>query len=112
MTCENAENKVKLSPFTWSITLRLSPFSREAESNPHEAKADNHVPGSDTWDWITSLSHIEDDDPEEADQEIGDHNRGQPAWALKRAAWLGIVNQLIVSVALLDLFTQFRLWHG
>jgi hypothetical protein len=26
--------------------------------------------------------------------------------------WLSIVNQLIVSVALLDLFTQFRLWHG
>jgi hypothetical protein len=92
MTCENAENKVKLSPFTWSITLRLSPFSCEAESNPHEAKADNHVPRADTWDWIASLSHIEDYDPEEADQEIGDHYRGQPAWALKRAAWLGIVD--------------------
>jgi hypothetical protein len=26
--------------------------------------------------------------------------------------WLSFVNQLIVSVALLDLFTQFRLWHG
>ena len=56
MTCENAENKVKLSP-----------FSREAESNPNEAKADNHVPSADTWDWIISLSHIEDHDPEEAD---------------------------------------------
>ena len=81
MTCENAENKVKLSP-----------FSREAESNTHEAKADNHVPSADTWDWVTSLSHIEDDDPEETNQEIGDHYRGQPAWALKRPAWLGIVN--------------------
>ena len=74
------------------MTLRLSPFSREAKSNPHEAKADNHVPSADTWDRVTSLSHIEDDDPEEADQEVGDHYRGQPAWALERAVWLGIVN--------------------
>ena len=92
MTCENAENKVKLSPFTWSITLRLSPFSCEAESNPDKAKADNHVPSADTWDWILSLGHIEDNDPEEANQEIGDHYRGQPAWAFERAMRGGILN--------------------
>ena len=56
------------------MELVLSPFSREAESNPHEAKADNHVPCADARDWIASLAHIEDDDPEEADQEISDHN--------------------------------------
>jgi hypothetical protein len=112
MTCENAENKVKLSPFNQAMTRRLSPFSCEAESNSDKAKADNHVPSADTWDWIESLGHIEDNDPEEADQEIGDHYRGQPAWAFERPMWLSIVNQLIVSVALLDLFTQFRLWHG
>jgi len=67
---------LRLSPFTRSITLRLSPFSREAESNPHEAKADNHVPSADTWDREASLAYVEDDDPEEADQEISDHHRG------------------------------------
>ena len=67
---------LRLSPFIWSITLRLSPFSREAESNPHEAKADNHVPSADTWDREASLAYVEDDDPEEADQEISDHHRG------------------------------------
>ena len=56
------------------MTLRLSPFSREAESNPYEAKADNHVPSADTRDRIASLAHVENDDPEEADQEISDHN--------------------------------------
>lgn len=55
------------------MTLCLSPFSREAESNPHEAKADNHVPCTDTWDRKASLADIEDNDPEEADQEISDH---------------------------------------
>ena len=65
MTCENAENKVKLAP-----------FSREAESNTHEAKADNHVPSADTWDWKAGLGYIEDNDPEEADQEVGHHYRG------------------------------------
>ena len=77
---------------TLRTRLDLSPFSREAESNPHEAKADNHVPSADTWDWIFLLRHIEDDDPEETDQEIGHHYRGQPAWALEWAAWLSIVN--------------------
>ncbi len=67
---------LRLSPFIWSITLRLSPFSREAESNPHEAKTDNHVPSTDTWDWEASLAYVEDDDPEEADQEVGHHYRG------------------------------------
>jgi len=67
---------LRLSPFIWSITLRLSPLSREAESNPHEAKADNHVPSADTWDRKASLAYVEDDDPEEADQEISDHHRG------------------------------------
>jgi len=70
----------------------LAPFSREAKSNPDKAKADNHVPSADTWDWILSLGHIEDNDPEEADQEIGDHYRGQPAWAFERPVWLSIVN--------------------
>jgi len=66
MTCENAENGVSF--------YALSPFSREAETNPHEAKADNHVPRPDTWDRIFSLANVENDDPEKADQEIGDHN--------------------------------------
>ena len=106
MTCENAENIVnylylspflrsmtlRLSPVSQAMTLRLSPFSREAESNPNKAKADNHVPSADTRDWITSLGHIEDDDPEEANQEIGKHYWDQPAWALERPVWLGIVN--------------------
>ena len=83
---------LRLSPFSQAMTLRLSPFSREAESNSHEAKADNHVPSSDIWDRKASLSHIEDDDPEQADQEISDHHRGQPTWALERAVWLSVVN--------------------
>ena len=49
------------------MTPCLSPFSREAESNPDKAEADNHVPGADIWNRETSLGHIEDYDPEEAD---------------------------------------------
>jgi len=46
--------------------IRLSPFSREAESNPYKAKADNHVPSADTRNWVGGLAYVEDDDPEEA----------------------------------------------
>ena len=66
------------------MTLRLSPFSREAESNPDKAKADNHVPSADTWDWIESLTYIEDDNPEEANEEVSDHYWSKPAWALEK----------------------------
>jgi hypothetical protein len=125
MTCENAENKasylylspflrsmtLRLSPFSQAMTLRLSPFSREAESNPNKAKADNHVPSADTRDWVGGLAYVENDDPEEADQEVGDHNWRKPAWALDWAVWLSVKDLLFVSVLLLNLFTQFRLWH-
>lgn len=87
MTCENAENMVSYRPITRTIAISLgdnaspkpdwlAPFSREAEANPNKAKADNHVPGADIWDREASLSHIEDHNPEEADQEISDHYRG------------------------------------
>ena len=89
----------------------LAPTRSEGEPNANEGKAHNHVPGADIWDRIASLGDIEDDDPDEADKEISDHDRCEPAWAL---CWCGFdsVNLLFVSVALLDLLTQFRLWHG
>ena len=113
MTCENAENKASylyLSPFTQAMTLRLSPFSREAESNPNKAKADNHVPSADTRDWITSLGHIEDDDPEEADKKGGNHRRSEPARALKLER-IGLGREEVRTVIFL-LLADARLWHG
>lgn len=91
--------------------MNLSPFSREAESHAHEAKADNHVPSAYTRNWVGGLADVENYDPEETDKEVSDHNRRQPAWALERAMWLGIEDLLFVSVLFLNLFTQFRLWH-
>ena len=96
-----------------SFSLRkLSPFSREAESHPYEAKADDHVPGANARNRKACLANVENHDPEETDQEVSDHDWRQPAWALDWTLWLGIVNLLNVSVLLLNLFTQFRLWHG
>ena len=94
-----------LSPFIRSITLRLSPFSCETETNPNKAKADNHVPCADTRDWVGGLAYVENDDPEEADQEVSDHNWSQPAWALKRSMWLSVKYLLFVSVLFLNFLT-------
>jgi len=94
-----------LAPFIRSITLRLSPLSREAESNAHEAKADNHVPCADTRNWVGGLAYVENNDPEEADQEVSDHNWCKPAWALDWAVRLSVKDLLFVSVLLLNLFT-------
>jgi len=70
----------------------LSPFSREAETHTHEAKADDHVPSANARNREASLADVENYDPEEADQEVSDHNWRQPAWALDWAMWLSIVN--------------------
>lgn len=94
-----------LAPFIRSITLRLSPFSCETEPNPNKAKADNHVPCADTRDWVGGLAYVENDDPEEADQEVSDHNWSQPAWALKRSMWLSVKDLLFVSVLFLNFLT-------
>ena len=59
-----------------------------------------------------SLRDVKGDDPEEADKEIGDHDRDQPRWALERRVWLSRVNLLLVGVGFLNLLTQFRLRHG
>ncbi len=83
----------------------LAPLSCETEPNPNKAKADNHVPCADTRNWIGGLAYVEDDDPEEADQEVGDHNWSKPAWALDWAVWLSIKDLLFVSVLFLNLFT-------
>ena len=90
----------------------LAPLSCETEPNPNKAKADNHVPCADTRDWVGGLAYVENNDPEEADQEVSDHNWSQPAWALKRSMWLSVKDLLFVSVLFLNFLTQFRLWHG
>jgi len=64
------------------MELVLSPFSREAESNAHETKADDHVPCANARNREASLADVENYDPEEADKEVSDHNWRQPAWAL------------------------------
>jgi len=45
-------------------SVELAPFSREAKANRDEAKSNNHVPCTDTWDWVCSLADVEDNNPE------------------------------------------------
>lgn len=67
---------LRLAPSSQAMTLRLSPFSGEAESNSHKAKADDHIPGANTWDWIGSLADVENYDPEQTDQKVSNHHWG------------------------------------
>ena len=59
-------------------SVELAPFSREAKANRDKAKSNDHVPCTDAWDWICRLADIEDNDPEEADEEVGDHDGRKP----------------------------------
>lgn len=53
----------------------LAPLGRQREADADKGKANDHIPGTDSWDWVLCLRDVEDDDPEEADKEIGDHDR-------------------------------------
>ena len=62
---------------------RLAPARGEGEADADKGEAHDHVPGSDIWNWITGLGNIENDDPEEADEEGGNHRRSEPTRALE-----------------------------
>ena len=90
----------------------LTPLGRQREADADKGESNDHIPRSDARNWILSLRDVEGDDPEEADKEIGDHDRDQPRWTLERSVWLCCVDLLFVSVGFLNLLTQFRLRHG
>ena len=56
----------------------LTPLGRQREADADKGKANDHIPGVDSRNWVLSLRDVIGDDPEEADEEIGDHDRGQP----------------------------------
>ena len=56
----------------------LTPLGRQREADANEGESNDHIPSANSRNWILSLRDVEGDDPEEADEEIGDHDRGQP----------------------------------
>ncbi len=77
--------RYEIVPSTSFMTgsVELAPFSREAKANRDKAKSNDHVPCADTRNWIRSLRDVEDDDPEQANEEVSDHHRGEPRWRLE-----------------------------
>ena len=56
----------------------LTPLRCQREADADKGESNDHIPRSDARNWILSLRDVEGDDPEEADKEIGDHDRDQP----------------------------------
>ncbi len=84
--------------------MDLTPTGSQAEADPDKGKTNHHVPGTDIWNRILGLGDIEGHDPQEADQEVSDHGRGQPTRALHLER-VGLANHLWGLVVLL-LLTQ------
>jgi len=61
-----------------STERELTPFGRQREADADKGKANDHIPGVDSRNWVLCLGDVIGNDPEEADEEIGDHDRGQP----------------------------------
>ena len=56
----------------------LAPLGRQREADANKGESNDHIPRADSRNWVLSLRDVKGDDPEEADQEVGDHDRGQP----------------------------------
>ena len=56
----------------------LAPAGCQGETDADEGKPNEHVPSSDTRDWVCSLGQVENYDPKEAKEEGADHYRGEP----------------------------------
>ena len=61
----------------------LAPLGRQREADADKGEADNHVPGADSRNWVLGLGDVESHDPEEADEEGGNHRRSEPTRALE-----------------------------
>ena len=60
------------------VKSSLTPLSCEAETNGDKAESDDHVPRANAWNWICSLAYVKNNDPEQADEKVGDHYRSKP----------------------------------
>lgn len=87
----------------------LSPLRHKAETDSDKGKSNRHVPVTKSADRQIGIDVIRHD-PAEANEKVCEHYRDEPTWALTWK-YLDSVNLLFMSVLLLDLFTQFRLWH-
>ena len=56
----------------------LTPLGRQRKADADEGESNDHIPRADSRNWILGLRNVEGDDPEKADEEISDHDRGQP----------------------------------
>ena len=54
----------------------LAPLGRQREADADKGESNDHIPRADSRNWVLSLGDVEGDDPEEADKEICDHDRG------------------------------------
>ena len=87
----------------------LTPASSEGEADSDESEANQHVPSADIRDWVEGFGHIEDDDPDETDQEGGEHDWNQPLRALYGFIQRSYINDRWLLILLLALL---RNWHG
>ena len=64
----------------------------------------------DAWDWIVGLADIENHDPEEPNQEEGNHRGSKPLWALLWSVWQ--LSYLFRYKGLLFFpYSRFRHWQ-
>ena len=75
----------------WRITPLLfassAPLRSKRETNTDKAKADHHIPGANSWHWVTSRGYIENNDPDKPGKKGPHHHRSQPPWALLRKGY-------------------------
>lgn len=87
----------------------LAPTCGEGKTDTDKAKANDHVPGTDAWDWVARGGDVENHNPEEANQEGADHCGCEPTRAL-HLHWLALKGSLN-DLMLFNLLAYLRFWH-
>ena len=83
------------------------PAGRKRKTYAHKAKADQHIPSTNAWDWVVGGADVEDYDPNQANNEVSHHYWGQPLWALSFSS-RNLRFDLSSNLSLLaDLIAQF-----
>ena len=85
---------------------KLAPAGSEGEARGDKAETDDHIPGTDTRDWVLGVGDVIGDDPGETGDEGANHRRCKPTWGFEWATRLLLLEHRLVLVADLDLLAD------
>ena len=64
--------------------VKSAPLCCQGESPSDKTKANDHIPSPQVRNRVGGVADVVNDDPDQANEEAGEHQGSEPFWALRR----------------------------